>query len=313
MNSDSANLFFLLLMALPAVVLLFAFASNTAATKKKEIAPTQWRHPQPISIALPLDLVMLTVQAELSHHCFRAMKWQIVDDLPNQGSEGESEILLAATLAAAGDDVATVRIPGELDFDQDPAESFDLPFELLLKIKLQATGRKTRLEFEFVPLAGEAALLQDAARDIISELEQSLRMKLAVLLQIYGIVSRQSALASGIISGIGALPVAGFAGPANVAPLSFPEPFSFPGPQPSAAQLSAPVPPVPPVPPVSPVPSVPPMSPVPPVPAEPVVLAAPLVQGVPTTPGDSSKCPGCGQPINDIFSFCLYCGYTVKQ
>lgn len=268
MNSDSANLFFLVVMALPAVVLLFAFVSHSAANKRKEIAPTQWRHPQSISIALPLKLVRLTVQAELSQHCFREMRWQIVDDLPNQGLEGESEILLAATLVAAGDDVATVRIPGELEFDKDQEESFDFPFELLLKVKLYSTGSKTRLDFEFVPLAGDAAILQDAARDIISELEQSLRMKLSLLLQIYGIVSRQAALTRGIISGIGALPAAGFVDPANAAPPSFPEPFSFPG---------------------------------------------PVVQGEPPKPGDPSKCPGCGQPVNDIFSFCLYCGYTIKQ
>lgn len=298
MNSDSANLFFLLVMTLPAAVLLFAFVSHSAATQKKEIAPTQWRHPQPIAIALPLKLVRLTVQAELSHHCFRAMGWQIADDLPNQSSEDETEILLAASLAAAGDDFATVRIPAEQEFDKDQEKSFDLPFELLLKIKLQATGSKTRLDFEFVPLAGDAALLQEAARDIISELEQSLRMKLAVLLQIYGLVSRQSILASGIISGIGVLPAAGFADPANVAPLSFPEPFSFPEPLPSPAQLAAPAPPAPLV---------------LPEPLAPAESPAPLVQGMPTKPSDSSKCPGCGQPINDIFSFCLYCGYTVKQ
>jgi hypothetical protein len=251
------------------------------------------------------------------------MRWQIVDDLPNQGSEGESEILLAATLVAAGDDVAAVRIPGELELDKDEEESFDLPFELLVKVKLHSTGPKTRLDFEFVPLAGDAAMLQDAARDIISELEQSLRMKLSLLLQIYGIASRQAALVRGIISGISALPGGGFVDPANVAPLSpeplspgplSPEPFSFPGPLSSPGLLSSPA-----QLPSEPLPASEPL-PYPGLLPPPAQLSAaapsgpgPVVHGEPPKPGDSSKCPGCGQPVNDIFSFCLYCGYTIKQ
>lgn len=263
MSTDIENVYILLLLALPTLVLLVLFLESRRSASAKQISGSSSSvaaaaslaggiaYPQPLTVDLPLQTVWQTIRAEISCYSFQGMTWRLTDELSAGGSAEELRPYFVMTARS-------------LESGQDSERSF----ELLLQMRLQKYGpHKTRIDFKFSELHGKPKLLAQAAGDLASVLEQSLAMKLVLIRFLCRIINDQVSV-GGIVAGV-------------------------------TAGVRQGLPPLPELPVLPELPTVPELPTLPELPG--VVVA-----------GGESKCPGCGQPLNAVFSFCLYCGQVLQ-
>ncbi len=124
-----------------------------------------WRDPPPFTVNLPSATAFDTIAAEVPTVSFWNVNWQCVDFSPGD------KVCYSAHLKAFSTEV-------------------NRSAELQLKVELRAVSKfATRLIFSFVHLGGSELDSEQAAVNIRQRLEDSLRMKLALVATLYRVVN----------------------------------------------------------------------------------------------------------------------------
>jgi hypothetical protein len=316
MDHTSLNYLVVLLVFGPLVVFFIKY-SQLSRQLPQEIAAESdsgWKDPEPLLVSLPFDVVCKSVAEELPNYSYANGSWQIIN----------IEDGIPTTIAA--------NLPCLDESDPNNAQRFDLG--LLTTIFEQGPpGQFTTVKMHFIPYEGLDSTLQLMGENTYRFIEKALRAKSGASVSVNAVSSNQlpgrspgldytrepaqveppSAVPPEITfpasSGSPYEPASDFFAQSTLgnnrvfdqdpppAPDPEPpaystaalEPFAFPEPLPMSALMPEP-------------------ERVPEPTAVPSPVIVPTLMPGPGTGDTANLCPGCSQPINPSFPFCLYCG-----